>query len=63
MLVLVMVLVELDHGELLLKRASSLLFHSDTMLDVLVVSTLVLARSFDHLAVVCALFLSVSLMS
>lgn len=58
-----MVLVELDHGELLLERASALLLHGDAVLQVLVVSALVLGRSFDHLAVVRTVFLRVSLMA
>ena len=62
MLVLVMVLVELDHGELLLERARALLLHCDAMLQVLVVSALVLACSFNHLAVVGTMLLGVGLM-
>ena len=61
-LVLVMVLVKLDHGEFLLKRTCALLLHGDAMLQVLVVSALVLARSFHHLTVVGTILFRVGLM-
>lgn len=62
-LVLVMVLVELDHGELLLERACALLFHCDAMLHIIVIAALVLAGCLDHVAIVRTVFLDVGLMA
>ena len=58
-----MVLVELDHGELLLKRASALLLDSDAIIHILLISALVLTGSIDHMSIVGAVLLRISLVS
>ena len=62
-LVLVMVLVELYHGELLLKRACALLLHHDAMLHVLVIAALVLAGGLNHMSIICTVLLDVGLVA
>ena len=62
-LVLVMVLVELDHGELLLERTCPLLLNRDTMLHVLMISTLILAGSLYHVSIICTVLLDVGLVT
>lgn len=62
-LVLVMVLVEFNHGEFLLKRTSPLLLYSHSLLKVLVISALVLTRSIDHLTIVCTMLFRISLVA
>ena len=62
-LVLVMVLVKLDHRKFLLQWACTLLLHSHSLLHVLVISTLVITCSLNHITIICTVFLRISLVA
>ena len=62
-LILVMILIQFDHRELLLQRASPVLLRYGPCVVHVLISALIMRRSLDHLTVVCTMLFRVGLVT